>query len=354
MTDSDVSIYAIVTKPAGFSRRSGLFPLTESLGARPCLYRKWWPRVLRVSWRAGHILRVWGQRWYHSEWNALVPILHDVWLRQVIPGGRSIAHFLFAEFAAPRNAAPLRRRGAIVVGTFHASVRRQEQVHGSYPLENFDWITVVSKSQLSFFTSRGYPEERLRVTYHGVDTDYFRPLPERVPSSDKRLHLLLVGSTERDHPFMASVCRKLPAKDFEVTILTSKGQHGQYAGIDSVRMPGHLADEGLLRAYQKADILVMPMLDCTANNAILEAMACGTPVMANRVGGIPEYVSEECNFLIEDKNVDDWVARLDAIRCDPGSLESLRPRVRSWAERFAWPVVAESFREVYSEALTND
>ena len=299
------------------------------------------------------MLRVWGQRHYRTEWNALVPFLHELWLLRCIPRGPTIAHFLFAEFAAPRDSSWLRRRGAKVIGTFHASVRRQERVHGEYPLKNFDWISVVSRVQLPFFRERGFPDERLRVTHHGVDANYFRPANERRPGTPKKLRLLLVGSTERDHSFMADVCRNLPAREFELTLLTSKEGRAAYTGIDCVRIPGHLSDDGLLQAYQQADLLIMPLLDCTANNAILEAMACGTPVMTNRVGGIPEYVTDSCNIVMDGKEVNAWVARLNELREEPDSLEALRPFVREWAERFAWPVMAESFLDLYREAFSH-
>ena len=345
------ALYAVLSRPQGFAERSGLYPLAEAIGAQPCLYRKWWPELMRFSWRLGNAVRRWGQDYYGSEWNALVPVLHDAWLHSRIKPGPSIAHFLFAEFASPRSSVSLRRRGATVIGTFHASVRRQEQVHGQTALDKYDWITVVSNVQIPFFLDRGYPAERIRVTHHGVDTHYFCPLRHPRQKSGDPLRLLLVGSTERDHSFMSTLCRQLSVQDFEVTLLTSASEHHHYAGIDCVRIPGRLPDSGLLEAYQRADLLVMPMLDCTANNAVLEAMACGTPVITNRVGGAAEYVAESCNYLMNGKHLEEWLDQLMACRRDVDLLWMRRSAVRAWAETFDWSLRAQPFLALYEEAL---
>jgi len=94
------------------------------------------------------------------------------------------------------------------------------------------------------------------------------------------------------------------------------------------------------------------MLDCTANNAVLEAMACGTPVMVNRIGGIPEYVDPGCNVVMPDKDPDAWIARVRGLAADRDSLGRMRPAVRVWAERFDWPRMAEPYRRLFDRLST--
>jgi glycosyltransferase involved in cell wall biosynthesis len=93
----------------------------------------------------------------------------------------------------------------------------------------------------------------------------------------------------------------------------------------------------------------MPMLDCTSNDAILEAMSCGAPVMSNRVGGIPEYLDAGTHFITDGKNVDDWVQRLRALAADRDGLRRRRPAARANAERFDWRRVATLYRELYRD-----
>jgi glycosyltransferase involved in cell wall biosynthesis len=145
--------------------------------------------------------------------------------------------------------------------------------------------------------------------------------------------------------------RRLPADAVQLTVVTSAEQQTHYRGVPGCLLPGSLSDEALLRAYRQADVLAIPLMDCTANNVVLESMACGTPVMVNRVGGIPEYVNEACNVVLDGKREDEWVARLTALSRDRAALAALRPRVRTWAESFAWPLIAAQFRALYREML---
>ena len=80
-----------------------------------------------------------------------------------------------------------------------------------------------------------------------------------------------------------------------------------------------------------------------------------TPVMANRVGGVPEYVNPECNYLMSnDHNVDEWVEKLQWVEQNRDQVERMRPGARAWAERFDWKIMAEDYRTVYQQVLARE
>ncbi|HMO50414.1 MAG TPA: glycosyltransferase family 4 protein [Kiritimatiellia bacterium] len=348
-----LSIRAYVHHPDIYTRRSGMYPLAEAMGAETVFYTSRWEQAQHVSWRLGQVVRRFSQSWYGSEWSYLFPVW-DEW--RMARAGRApvdVDHFLFGEFAYPRHPAWFRKKARLLAGTFHASSRRLPRVLGGYRgFRSFDVITLMSASQKPYFLEQGFPAESLFVTRHGVDTSYFRPDPERPASGEGPLRGLLVGSTERDHAFMAAVLRALPPGVLQMTILTSADQRSlHYQDVPYADFPRHLPDAGLLAAYQKADLLIMPMLDCTANNAILEAMACGTPVMTNPVGGIREYVDPGCNFILPDQDVDAWVDQLLALARERDALRARRPSVRAWAETFDWNLRAREFVDVFEQAL---
>lgn len=338
---------------ASLSARSGMMPLARALGARVLLYDVVWERLQRRSWRLGQAVRRWGQRWSGSEWFAPWPVIDEWRVVRALPRGRpSIAHYVFADFTPPRYLDAVHRKGGRVVATFHVSARRAERVLGGVRrLDELDAVTLMSESQRPWFLERGVPAERLHVLLHGVCADYFQPAPRAQPTGP--LRLLLVGKTERDHAFAASVMQALPAGVAQLRVLTSLDQQSHYAGAAHVEILPRLNDEALRAEYQQADLLLMPMLDCTANNAVLEAMACGTPVMVNRIGGIPEYVDPACNLVMPDKNRDDWVDRVRRAARDREALEKLRPRVRSWAEGFDWPKRAVPYRKLFDALIRN-
>jgi glycosyltransferase involved in cell wall biosynthesis len=345
------TLYTILHQPGDFLSRSGMYPLVEALGACPVWYGPAWKPFEKRSWTIGKGVRELGCRWYGSTWNYLLPVMDEITLSRKIPRNEAaIVHFLWGEFAGPRSRRRFDRGGPII-GTFHASARRQAAVMNKrFCLSVYDGITVMSSSQVPFFIDRGIPESRIRVLLHGVDLEHFHPAPIRKPRS-RVVNALLVGSTERDHAFLAEVCRRLPPDTARISVCTAREQQVHYRDTPHVQLLPFLDAPDMLEAYQQADLLIMPMLDCTANNAVLEAMACGTPVMANRIGGIPEYVDPQCNDVIVGQHPDDWVERLVHYRRHREELESRRPAVRRWAERFDWREITKGYEKFYQQCI---
>lgn len=333
------------------SSHSGMVPLVHALGSRAVFYDVVWEKIQERSWRAGQWVRRAGQAWSGSEWFAPLPVLDERRMVRALPRrGPSIAHYVFADFTPPVLIDQVHRRGGHIVATFHVSARRAPQVlAGVRRLQDLDAITLVSASQKPWFLDRGVSPDRLHVLLHGVVTDFFRPAEVREPGS--LLRLLIVGKTERDHEFAASVMRKLPAGLAQLRVMTSREQQVHYNGISSACILPHADDNGLLNEYQQADLLFMPMLDCTANNAVLESMACGTPVMVNRVGGISEYVDSGCNVVMQGKDVDEWVERIISLARERDLLDSMRAGVRSRAEAFDWRVIARQYEALFSQIV---
>ncbi len=346
------NVYAILHHPPGLSQRSGMYPLAEAVGATSIFYERSWERLQEKSWTLGSWLRAFGNAYYGTAWNALVPVRDELRFLRAIPRGPAIAHFLWGEFASPRWGGLFRRKGARLIGTFHASARRQPAVFGTRGAFRFaDRITLMSKSQMPFFVEQAFPEERIRVILHGVDTKFFSPGGPKTPS-DGPLKGLLIGKTERDHEFMAGVLRKLPAGILDLAVATAADQRElYYAGVPNVRFLPRLEDQQLVEAYRAAELLIMPMLDCAANNVVLEAMACGTPVMINRVGGVPEYVAEDGNFIMDRKEPDEWVDRIVELARNKERVCAKAPQVRRWAEQLSWTRIAAQYRSLYDEAL---
>ena len=331
---------------------SGLRPLARALPLAPIYCGTAHAALSKRSWTAGNALKQWGIRHYGSTWNALVPWRDEARILRNLPKSAELypVHFIFGEFAAPKRMAPYHRKGARVIVSVHCSARRWDSVWlrpDGYA--RADEVVLTSESQRPF-VARDVPEERIRTILHGVAADYFSPPAVRTPRGKFRMFML--GDTERDHAFAAQVAAKLPADKFEWRIRTVSHEKSAYAGIACVNLLPRLADEEMREEYRQADVLAMPMLDSAANNVILESMACGTPVLTNRVGGVPEYVAPDCNFVLSnDRNPDEWVDKLLWLEQNHGAAEVLRPATRAWAERFDWKRIAEEYRAMYRAVL---
>jgi len=351
MKEGDV--YHITRVPVTIPLTSGMMPLTVGLGVRQIRFALRWHSLQQHSWRLGNALRQWGIRYYGSEWNGLVPFWDEGRIQRGLGRSRTprIAHFLWGEYGAPKHIEPYHRHGIRVVVSVHCSARRWDRVWlrpDGYA--QADHVVLTSESQRAC-VERSVSPERVSTILHGVVSGYFTPPPAREARTD-RYRLLLMGNTERDHDFAAQVASRLPADRFEWRIRTDSSERSCYQGIPTVSLLPRLSDEQILEEYRQADLLVLPMLDSAANNVILESMACGTPVMVNRAGGAAEYVSPDCNFLMNnDRKVDEWVEKLLWMEANRDEVERMRPATRTWAERFDWKLIAEDYKAMYRQVL---
>lgn len=349
----DFPLWMVGITPEGFTPHSGMWPVARELEADRIQIVPVWRRLARTSWRLGAALRTWGIRHSGSYWNALVPGWDEARFLRRLPRRAAPypVHFLWGEFAAPRRIEPYRRQGARVVVTVHCSARRWDSVWlrpDGYA--RADQVLLMSESQRPF-VARHVPAERIRTIRHGVVSGYFTPPAHREPPSG-RFRMFLLGDTERDHEFTARVAARLPADRFEWRIRTTAPEKSCYAGLSSVTLLPRLTDAEMLEEYRQADVLAMPMLDSAANNVMLESMACGTPVMVNRTGGVPEYINPACNFVLSnDRNADEWVEKLLWLERNRDTAERLRPATRAWAENFDWRRIAAQYRELYRAVL---
>ena len=128
--------------------------------------------------------------------------------------------------------------------------------------------------------------------------------------------------------------------------------------IPNVDLPvhylGHLHDDVSLRlAYSAADVMVVPSRLDNLPNTATEAMACGTPVVAFRTGGLPEIVDHGVSGMLAEGFDPEALAQCIAdVLLNPQHLRSMAARAREQAEAKWHPArIAALYAEVYSEAL---
>jgi glycosyltransferase involved in cell wall biosynthesis len=136
---------------------------------------------------------------------------------------------------------------------------------------------------------------------------------------------------------------------FEVVLGAER--FGFFTGCDNVRRHSGISDRALIDLYRHADALFLPVTDATANNAVLEALACGTPAISTRIGGIPDYLDEASGWLLPPGDAGaafDCVKRLVLNR---GEARSKRAGARAKAESFSWDTVAAQIVAGYERLL---
>ncbi len=188
--------------------------------------------------------------------------------------------------------------------------------------------------------------EQVQFIPHGVDTSFFYP-DENVKKENT---LLFVGQHLRDFEALNYAIPRLKEKIPNIKINAVLRQDFAHKIISdaSVTIFSGLNDEHLRTMYQEATLLFLPLLNCTACNSILEAMACGLPVITSDVGGNYGYVKENCGLLIPDRDYMTLVDRTILLLKDQNDQNKMSANARLNALSFNWENVVEEVTNFYN------
>jgi glycosyltransferase involved in cell wall biosynthesis len=208
-------------------------------------------------------------------------------------------------------------------------------------------IILVSACQYRFFADAGVATSSIHLVPHGIDTEFFHPLPE---TRHERFTVLFVGSYRRDFGRLGRICAGLERdRDISIRVAAPSGTHHRIPKLGNITLLPRLSDAELRNEYQRAHCLLMPVESATANNAVLEGLACGLPVVADAIDGIPEYAGEESGILIRSRKPEDFVRAILMLKSSVLARQEMSFAARRQAEKFAWPLVANEMMEIYRE-----
>ncbi len=211
----------------------------------------------------------------------------------------------------------------------------------------------------------GVPLERIDVVVPGVAGAY-RPLPpEAVAAFRRRLDLperflLHVGTLQprKNVPLLLDALALLERDDAPLVLVGGKGwlYDAIFARVAAlglerrVRFAGYVADDDLPLWYNAAAALVLPSRYEGFGLPIVEALACGTPVVAANASSLPEAGGAAALYFAPD-DADELAARLADILDRPEVAARARVEGPAQASRFSWARAGQETAAVYDRAL---
>lgn len=224
----------------------------------------------------------------------------------------------------------------------------------------------VCAALMDVLRTAGHDPQRLHVLRNGVDLQRFRPLPQAKMRAELGLEgaplLLSVGylvERKGHHIAIAALAALLPAYPQARLVIIGEGAERtvlealaiQLNVADKVSFTGALPNTELLKWYSAADIFLL----CSSRegwaNVLLEAMACGTPVVATDIWGTPEVVSTAAaGRLVAQRDgqafahaiVDLWTSGID------------RSATRRYAEGFSWQATTDGQLALFRSILARE
>jgi glycosyltransferase involved in cell wall biosynthesis len=117
---------------------------------------------------------------------------------------------------------------------------------------------------------------------------------------------------------------------------------------ERVRFMGRVPHDRLRDIYGAADVSVLASAREGWPNVLLESMACGTPAVATRVGGVPEIITRpDAGAIVDERSPEAFARALDQLLADPPA----RAATRAHAEEFSWDATTEGQIELFRNAI---
>ncbi len=222
-----------------------------------------------------------------------------------------------------------------------------------------DGLITVSAALQAGLLELGARPEQIRILRNGVDTTLFRPaerIAARASLGLRRPALLSVGHLieRKGHHRIIEALAMLAGVD--LLVIGEGGERERLCALaarcgvaDRVRFLGAQPHAALPRFYTAADALVLASSREGWANVLLEAMACGTPVVASNIAGNREVVQSRSAGLLVENTPKAIAAGVRMLLDDPPD----RAVTRGYAERFGWGETSRGQLELFSEIIAN-
>lgn len=244
-----------------------------------------------------------------------------------------------------------------------------------------DWLVAATpREREQLMTFYGADPANITVIPPGVDLELFRPIPR----TEAKAHLGMPA----DHQMILFVGRIEPLKGIDTLLLAmarvverDPSLRGEFCVciIGGETEPENMSDEmrrldGLREElgisdivtfmgsrdqtelpyhYSAAEMILVPSYYESFGMVALEAMACGTPVVASDVGGLSFLVRDgETGFLVSEKDVDAWADKMLLLLRRPELREALGSRGVEIAQEYAWSRIADQILALYGDVLS--
>lgn len=210
----------------------------------------------------------------------------------------------------------------------------------------------------------GLDPRRVTAIHHGVDHEVFHPSPARPPGPPGRPYILHVGPCSRRKnvgTLLEAFARLRRRQRVPHQLLLVGRQDAARREIlarsaalgldDAVIAPGEVDDRRLADLYRGAACFVFPSLYEGFGLPVLEAMACGTPVITSGITALPEIAGGAAHLLTDPRDADALADALERLLEDRRWREQLTRRGLERARGFTWQAAAEQHLDLYRRLL---
>ena len=214
-------------------------------------------------------------------------------------------------------------------------------------------------------------DQRLTAVYNGVG-EHFKPIRDEgvLKRVKEKYHLpdhfiFFLGNTDPKKNTKGALQAfseflkeypgnmKLVMLDYDLAELSKLlSEIGNSGLIDKIVLTGYVVNTDLPAIYSQCEIFLYPSLRESFGIPMLEAMACGAPVITSNTSSMPEVAGDGA-FIVDPYKPDEITAAMIAILTDDSIRSGLIEKGYLQAAKFSWKAMAQNVMEIYSDILPN-
>ncbi len=219
-------------------------------------------------------------------------------------------------------------------------------------------VTVISKSLEELARKYGY-KGQIQIVPNGVDISKFKTQNSELKTGNRVAEIITVSRLvfKNGIDILIEAISKLKIQNLQLKIIGIGPQASQLKNLvrdlqisDRVQFLGNVTQEQLPSYLQSADIFVRPSRSEGLGTAFLEAMAAGLPVIATRVGGIPDFVIDGQTGLFCSEKPEDLAEKITTLIKDQGLRERIADGGRKLVlEKYDWKTIVEDMAKIFDK-----
>jgi len=196
------------------------------------------------------------------------------------------------------------------------------------------------------FLIENLPSRKVKLIHHGVDINFFKPSKDI--NDGYRKSILFVGQHLRDFELLNQIVDVIKIIKIDINIVIHPSYVQFLKNKKYLNIYTGISDFKLRSLYRSAICLFLPFKDVTACNSILEALACGIPIITNKVGDNTDYLNNRCAIFANDKD-----SFIDSIKylVKNKNNETMRLEARNKALEFDWKLISQKIQKFYKEVV---
>ena len=198
----------------------------------------------------------------------------------------------------------------------------------------------------------GIRPSRITVVPYGVDLEHFHPAP-RTPSLQGPLRLLFVGriNQRKGIKYLLQAMSMLPPGTATLTVCGRVVDGLElFRNLPNIELRPSVSEADLLAAYQQADLFIFPSIAEGFGQVLLEALACGLPILSTTHTAAPDLIADGVEgFIVSPGRADLLADKVLWCSRHRGELHIMRALARKRAEHFTWA----RFRQCAATAVEN-